>query len=177
MPQTYGRDKYKRTLPDVLLSDGTHVNHVPVKEGWCWWYRKSVPGDTVAEGLEKAARVEKCGLSAAPHPVLPWNRRIEPILPSQSRPLLPKSLPAGLSLAAVFVILLPEEMHSTAPNRRRSWWDPLADWMIRATTCILDHGLYQAGGLTVGIHPQRPLRSADPFISQPLPWLPMVGEI
>jgi len=25
--QTHGQDKYKRTLADVLLPDGTHVNH------------------------------------------------------------------------------------------------------------------------------------------------------
>ena len=38
--QTHGQDKYKRTPADVLLPDGTHVNHTLVKEGWCWWYRK-----------------------------------------------------------------------------------------------------------------------------------------
>jgi len=37
--QTYGRDKYGRTIADVLLSDGRSVNHTLVKEGWCWWYR------------------------------------------------------------------------------------------------------------------------------------------
>jgi len=38
--RTYGKDKYGRTLADVLLPDGTHVNHTLVKNGWCWWYRK-----------------------------------------------------------------------------------------------------------------------------------------
>jgi hypothetical protein len=28
------------------------VNHTLVKDGWCWWYRKFAPGDTVLEGLE-----------------------------------------------------------------------------------------------------------------------------
>lgn len=32
--QTYGKDKYGRTLADVLLSNGTNVNHELVKEGW-----------------------------------------------------------------------------------------------------------------------------------------------
>ena len=36
--QTHGYDKYKRTLADVLLSDGTNVNHKLVQEGWCWWF-------------------------------------------------------------------------------------------------------------------------------------------
>jgi endonuclease YncB( thermonuclease family) len=32
--QTYGHDKYKRTLADVLLPDGTNVNRTLVKNGW-----------------------------------------------------------------------------------------------------------------------------------------------
>jgi micrococcal nuclease len=43
--QTHGQDKYGRTLADVLLKDGTNVNHTLVKDGWCWWYRKYAPGD------------------------------------------------------------------------------------------------------------------------------------
>ena len=34
--QADGKDKYGRTLADVLLPDGTHVNHTLVKNGWCW---------------------------------------------------------------------------------------------------------------------------------------------
>jgi endonuclease YncB( thermonuclease family) len=60
--QTHGLDKYHRTIADVLLSDGTNVNHTLVKEGWCWWYRKYAPGDTVLEELEKGAREAKKGL-------------------------------------------------------------------------------------------------------------------
>ena len=33
--QTFGKDKYGRTIADVLLSDGTNVNHTLVEEGWC----------------------------------------------------------------------------------------------------------------------------------------------
>ena len=54
--QTHGLDKYGRTIADVLLPDGTNVNHALVKDGWCWWYRKYAPGDTVLEGLENEAR-------------------------------------------------------------------------------------------------------------------------
>jgi micrococcal nuclease len=49
--QTYGLDKYGRILGYVILPDGTNVNHELVKGGWCWWYRKYAPGDTVLEGL------------------------------------------------------------------------------------------------------------------------------
>jgi endonuclease YncB( thermonuclease family) len=67
-----GKDKYHRTNADVLLPDGTHVNHTLVEDGWCWWYRKYAPDDTVLEGLEHEAREEKKGLWADPQPVPPW---------------------------------------------------------------------------------------------------------
>lgn len=70
--QTHGKDKYGRTLADVLLSDRTNVNHKLVEEGWCWWYRKYAPGDAVLEELEKAARDAKKGLWADPVPIPPW---------------------------------------------------------------------------------------------------------
>jgi len=75
MLQTHGYDKYKRTLADVFLPDGTNVNHTLVKEGWCWWFRKYAPGDTVLEGLEKGAREAKKGLWVDPKPVSPWEWR------------------------------------------------------------------------------------------------------
>lgn len=55
MPQTFGKDKYRRTLGDVFLLDGTNVNHTLVKDGWCWWYRKYAPTNTVLVKLEKSA--------------------------------------------------------------------------------------------------------------------------
>ena len=70
--QTHGKDKYKRTLADVLLLDGTNVNHQLVKEGWCWWYRKYAPGDAVLEGLEKEAREAKKGFWVDPAPIPSW---------------------------------------------------------------------------------------------------------
>jgi micrococcal nuclease len=72
---THGQDKYRLTLADVFLRDGRHVNHELVKAGWCWWYRKYAPGDTVLERLEKEAREAKKGLWADPQPVPPWEYR------------------------------------------------------------------------------------------------------
>jgi micrococcal nuclease len=43
--KTHGLDTYTRTLADVFLSDGTHVNHILVKDGWCWWCRKYASGN------------------------------------------------------------------------------------------------------------------------------------
>jgi micrococcal nuclease len=73
--QTHGLDKYKRTLADVFLSDGTHVNHVLVKDGWCWWYRKYAPGNRELEKLEKTAREAKKGLWVDSAHVPPWEWR------------------------------------------------------------------------------------------------------
>ena len=73
--QTYGEDKYGRTIADVLLPDGTNVNHTHVKEGWCWWYRKYAPRDVILEELEMRARAARIGLWADPQPVPPWEWR------------------------------------------------------------------------------------------------------
>ena len=56
----------------MILEDGTNVNHILVKDGWCWWYRKYAPGDTVLEGLEKDARESKKSLWVDPAPIPPW---------------------------------------------------------------------------------------------------------
>jgi endonuclease YncB( thermonuclease family) len=72
MLDTHGQDKYAHTLADVMLRDGTNVNHELVKEGWCRWYRKYAPADSVREKLEKDAREGKKGLWVDPAPVPPW---------------------------------------------------------------------------------------------------------
>ena len=73
--QTHGHDKYTRTIGDVILPDGMNLNQELVKQGWCWWYRKYAPGDTVLEGLERDAREGRKGLWADPQPVPPWEYR------------------------------------------------------------------------------------------------------
>ena len=70
--QTHGHDKYGRTIADVLLPDGTNVNHALVKDGWCWWYRKYAPGDAALERLEREARKDNRGVWSSSNPVPPW---------------------------------------------------------------------------------------------------------
>ena len=53
--QTYGKDKYGRTIADVLLPDGTNVNHMLVKDGWCWWYQKYAPENVILAELQRRA--------------------------------------------------------------------------------------------------------------------------
>ena len=63
-----------RTLGEVILPDGMNLNQELVKQGWCWWYWKYAPGDTVLEGLEKEAREAKKGHSFVIRPlILPAN--------------------------------------------------------------------------------------------------------
>ena len=61
-----------RTIADVLLPDGTNINHTLVKEGWCWWYLKYTPNNGELENLEKEAREAKKGLWVDPAPIPPW---------------------------------------------------------------------------------------------------------
>jgi micrococcal nuclease len=69
---THGLDKYGRNIADVLLSDGTNINHQLVKDGWCWWYRKYAPKNRILEDLERGARASGQGLWADPSPIPPW---------------------------------------------------------------------------------------------------------
>lgn len=73
--QTHGKDKYRRTLAEVLLSDGTNVNTVLVAGGWCWWYPKYARQNKELKRLESEARAAKRGLWADPYPVPPWEWR------------------------------------------------------------------------------------------------------
>lgn len=73
--QTHGKDKYGRTIADVLLPDGTNINHELVKNGWCWWYRKYAPGNVILDELERRARGAGVGLWADPAPIPPWEWR------------------------------------------------------------------------------------------------------
>ena len=73
--QTHGKDKYRRTLADVILPHGTNVNHELVRDGWRWWYRKYALGNTTLERLEAEARESRMGLWVDPYPVPPWEWR------------------------------------------------------------------------------------------------------
>ncbi|THI84612.1 MAG: hypothetical protein CAF41_010020 [Nitrospira sp. CG24A] len=55
----------------MLLPDGMNINQELVKQGWCWRYRRHVPGDTVMEGLKKEAREARKELWADLQPCAP----------------------------------------------------------------------------------------------------------
>ena len=69
--QTYGLDKYGRTIGDVYLPDGTLLNKELVNAGLAWWYCKYSVDQSLAQ-LEIEAREAKRGLWQDPKPVPPW---------------------------------------------------------------------------------------------------------
>ncbi|MEX5218411.1 MAG: thermonuclease family protein [Nitrospira sp.] len=69
------QDKYKRTVAEVELPDGTNLNQELVKQGWCWWFRKYAPNDETLKLLEEEATKKKLGLWIEPNPVTPWDFR------------------------------------------------------------------------------------------------------
>ena len=68
------RDRYGRTLAEVLLPDGRSLNQALLRAGLAWWFRKYSKDLRLGE-LERQARNAKLGLWAEPHPVPPWEWR------------------------------------------------------------------------------------------------------
>lgn len=72
-----GKDRYGRTLGEVILEDGRSLNHELVRAGLAWWYRQYAKKDKELERLERKARVTKSGLWFDTEPVPPWQWRNE----------------------------------------------------------------------------------------------------
>ncbi len=73
--QVLDRDRYGRTVGDVLLRDGRSLNREQVRAGFAWWYRRYAPDDEILKQLEQEARDAQRGLWADPHAVPPWEWR------------------------------------------------------------------------------------------------------
>ena len=69
-----GRDRYDRTIGEVILPDGKSLNRELVSAGLAWWYRRFAPADHMLEKLELEAREAHRGLWADSNPVPPWER-------------------------------------------------------------------------------------------------------
>ncbi len=70
-----GKDRYARTIGEIVLPDGRVLNHELVRAELAWHYRKYAPDDKQLQQLEKAARDNKAGLWVDVHPVAPWEFR------------------------------------------------------------------------------------------------------
>jgi micrococcal nuclease len=53
------RDRYGRTVAEIILPDGRSMNHELVRDGWAWWYREYAPKDRQLERLESEAKTAK----------------------------------------------------------------------------------------------------------------------
>ena len=69
--QPAGRDRYGRTVAEVVLSAGRSLNRELVRSGLAWWYRKYAPRDSTLERLEHEAKEAKLGRWFQPNPIPP----------------------------------------------------------------------------------------------------------
>lgn len=114
--RTFGKDRYDRTLADVVLPDGDNLKQQLVKVGMCWWYCKYAPRNAVLEELETDAGEKRMGLWAEAQPIPPWEWR------KAKRPPTP------------YVIRLTssDSLFNVACFRISSWWcchRCLSSWM------------------------------------------------
>ena len=69
--ETKELDRYGRTVGDVFLPDGRHLNKELVRAGLAWWYCK-YSSDQTLKDLEQDARDNKRGLWTGRVPIPPW---------------------------------------------------------------------------------------------------------
>lgn len=77
-------DRYGRTVAQIVLLDGTNVNHELVKNGYAWHY-KAYSKSTELAGLEEQARESHLGLWQDVNPTPPWEFRKEKRQPSHAQ--------------------------------------------------------------------------------------------
>ncbi len=73
--QVVDRDRYGRTVAEVLLPDGRSLNRELVRAGFAWWYWRYTPDDETLAQLERDARGAKRGLWVDANPIPPWEWR------------------------------------------------------------------------------------------------------
>jgi len=69
------KDRYGRTVAEIVLPDGRNLNHELVQAGFAWWFRKYAPHDAELARLEVEAHAAKRGLWSDLDPVPPWDWR------------------------------------------------------------------------------------------------------
>jgi endonuclease YncB( thermonuclease family) len=70
----FGKDRYGRTLGDVVLPDGRVLNQELVGAGMAWHYTRYSKDETLAR-LERRAREAGLGVWSEARPVAPWDFR------------------------------------------------------------------------------------------------------
>lgn len=70
----FDRDRYGRSVGEVILPDGRSLNRELVRAGFAWWYR-AYSRDKTLGALEAEARAQRRGLWRDPKPLPPWEFR------------------------------------------------------------------------------------------------------
>ncbi|MEO3408383.1 thermonuclease family protein [Mucilaginibacter sp. CAU 1740] len=83
------RDRYGRTVAQVVLTDGTNVNYQLVKNGYAWQYKAYSKSAELAS-LEEQARQNHLGLWQDANPTPPWEYRREKKQPKADSLQTPK---------------------------------------------------------------------------------------
>lgn len=68
------KDRNKRLIAEIILSDGTNINKELVKNGLAWHFKK-YSKDNSYDILEKQAKKLKLGLWKDKNPTAPWDWR------------------------------------------------------------------------------------------------------
>ncbi|MBY0356731.1 MAG: thermonuclease family protein [Candidatus Obscuribacterales bacterium] len=71
--RSQGRDKYGRTIGEIILPNGQSLNNELVRSGNAWWYRR-YSQDSSLEQLESSAKQQQVGLWASSS-IPPWEFR------------------------------------------------------------------------------------------------------
>jgi endonuclease YncB( thermonuclease family) len=75
--QVRDRDRYGRTVADVILADGRSLNQEVVRAGYAWWFRRYSADHRLA-AAEAEARSAQLGLWQDRDPIPPWRWRRTP---------------------------------------------------------------------------------------------------
>lgn len=70
-----GKDRYGRTIGEVILPGETNLNLAILRNGFAWWYREYAPKEKEYESAEAEAKTAKRGLWADNNPIAPWDFR------------------------------------------------------------------------------------------------------
>lgn len=73
--EAHGKDRYRRTIADLILPDGKNLSAELVRAGYAWWYRRFAPDNTELQKLEQEAREAKRGLWQDDAAIPPWQFR------------------------------------------------------------------------------------------------------
>jgi micrococcal nuclease len=79
------RDRYGRTVGEVILPSGSSLNYELVRAGLAWWYRDYAPADIALRQAEEEARRARRGLWSDPNAEPPWEFRRQSRKPAKRR--------------------------------------------------------------------------------------------